>query len=289
MRYCLGRSGVRFQLTDRDVDAADPPQDLQWYGNYATDELARLLDHTRTVLCPTHEGTLRVKEIATGRFPSIPADRRDYDVPMPETDTRGTRVVFTSAPNAVVETVELKGPGPATWEFVIRNEKGEWTEVGDTSLQAQGILPGGPVETVRTRFGKVPSSHRDRVRSELYRCIRLNQTLYPSVVRRMLRRRVTEELNLADIDFRASRAVLNTANGLWQNAEEPVPCNVALVIPSHGVIQTHERLGRVSPAQLAGDFEGNFSALKPGQLVVKLSLEASVEVAPLGAGSRSKV
>jgi hypothetical protein len=267
---------------DNEVNAVEAARDLQWYGNFAADEAAKLLDRTHLVLCPSRSGKAIVYKVGSGNVPRVPAARQVYDLAMPETDVRGSRVIFTSAPNTIVETVELRGPSPSTWEFVIRNEKGQWTEINDKALKDQGLLPNGPVQAVQTGFLNVPARYRDNVRAELYRCIRLNQKTYPPLVRRMLRRRVVEDLMLADIDVRANRAVQNPGSGIWVNSNEPVPCNISLVIQSHGVIVTHERLGKLDRPTEVTEWESHFKALSGTDLVVKLSMEAAIEVQPFG-------
>lgn len=263
-----------------EINAVEAARDLQWYGNFAADEAAKLLDRTHLVLCPSRQGKAIVYKTGSGNVPRVPATRKVYDLAMPETDVRGARVIFTSAPNAIVETVELRGPSATTWEFVIRNEKGQWTEINDKALKT--ILPDGPAQTVRQQFSKVPVLYRDNVRAELYRCIRLNQKTYPPLVRRMLRRRVIEDLTLADLDVRANRAVQNPATGIWLNSNEPVPCNIALVVQGQGVIVTHERLGKIDRPTEVTEWETRFQTLSASDLVVKLTMEAAIEVQPFG-------
>jgi hypothetical protein len=277
----MGFTPSQFPLFGSDIV---PPTNLRWFGAPAETELESLLEQSGAVLAPKLDGTLGIYKAGVGEPPPFPAADVDSSCVDPAPDRRGRVLVITSAPSAIIDTLELRGPAPdADLQFVMPDAKGVWREIDDPTIKLTYGWE-SPVSAIRNNFNGVNQFHRDNAKRYLYRCVRLNPEHYNPLTRRILRRVAAlsdptapgAQVNLSFIDLRAKRAVRQDG-GYWQNWTETVRCNVEYLFWPN-VIMSSELLGKVKGAGQVRDFESNFDALQLGDLTVTLSIESATQV-----------
>jgi hypothetical protein len=178
---CIAAMGLTITLdsaTTTAVNAIDPPMDLQWHGSHAPTELQKLLDRTNTVFCPDTNGTATIQVLGAGTAVDLTGETPAYDISAPGIDRRGSTVIYTSAPNAIILTETL--PGTA-WEFVIQDSDDSWVPVS----KPPAVLAGNdPVNLIQTNFKALAAvtttAQLSRLQQQLYRCMRLNTSIYPT-------------------------------------------------------------------------------------------------------------
>lgn len=288
MQWCLDALGVAYGPLPAGLSDVTPPRNLKWFGVPAREELAALLEHTGCVLVPRANGTVEVRKVGatTGDDlpPNAPGDRKEVDLIVPSTDRRGTTVVFTSAPNPVLDTIKLKGPASDTWQYVVRDVDGAWKPLDDASVVTNYWTGSTAAEQIRKRFSGVGATHRDRVRAEAYRSIRLDPATYLPAIRGVLRRQVklgdAARLVLNGIEVKTKRAQRQPDTGLWKNSTELIPCAATTLERAANVIRTWDLLGKVEGDGSVSDLEASFVPLAAGELEVSLTVEAARDGKP---------
>jgi hypothetical protein len=304
MIHAMRQSGIDFQVPSAAVDDAGPPQNLKWFGVPAAEALQKLLDHSSSVLCVSRAGQLVIWKLGQGQEPDI--DLPEWRTSITGGDRRGVTVIFTSAPNAVLETREFTDVGREFdhFQYVIQDGEGRWLDVNDKRLKDQGLIdPGGPVQTVRRHYAGVREEYRERVRSQLYHYIRLNPKVYTPGVQRIVRRKVNLARKVFDLEVRAFCARINPETGLWTNSTRPANgpaapamlCAAGYLNGPQNIIHVHDLPGKLKPgadgaaAMPTTDFEGQFQELdSTGDLTVKLTMEAGRDPPPLLGGEGAK-
>lgn len=310
MQTCLGQmlAPGRYEIANAPpIQAAGTPGNLQWRGGYATVEMGKLLDHSSSVFCPQTSGVGAVYRIGEGREVEVPDGRLMATPTIPGADRRGRGVIFTSAPNAVIETQEVKGPHADGWEFVIQDTEGAWRQIDDAKLKTDlhKLIVGSPEDTVRSRYAGVNPLYVDRVRSQLYRCIRLTKFFTKNQPKRLIRRRVEQAAatqggaapkpKLKDVEVFARIARFDPESRMWSNGPTATGaeagCTVRYIYSDQNIVQLAELLGTVEPppppeGQAAPappfnlpEIEPYFRALKVDGLRAKVSFESAVELA----------
>ncbi|HEY0007530.1 MAG TPA: hypothetical protein VGB55_02300, partial [Tepidisphaeraceae bacterium] len=126
---CLSAMGVTAAVPNS-VNDVEPPRNITWFGAHAPSELGRLLQRCGCVYCCHSTGLGYISKIGVGQLPNIPAGRKATDITVPGISRMPSKVVFFSAPNAVVRTFkELAANNVAPkWEFVVRDftQSGKW-------------------------------------------------------------------------------------------------------------------------------------------------------------------
>jgi hypothetical protein len=294
VQRCLDSLGVAYETLPPDLAKVKPPRDLKWFGVPAREELAKLLDHCGCVLVPHKTGTVGVRQlgVATGDdLPTVPGGREEVDVTVPSTTRRGSVVVFTSAPNPVLDTIKLIGPSPSTWQYVVLDVDKRWKPLDDPAVVVNYWGQGSTAQdAIRRKYETVGATHRDRVRSETFRTIRLNPAVYLPAIQGILRRQVKLDDKakqvLSSIEVRAKRAQQRPDSGGWKNSTELIPCTCTTLGRAANVIRTWELLGKVEGNAEVLDLEPVFVPLAHGELEVRLTVEAAIDS---GKGDGSKV
>lgn len=288
VQWCLDALGVAYGPLPAGLSDVTPPRNLQWFGVPAREELAALLEHTGCVLVPRANGTVEVRKVgaATGDDlpPNAPGDRKEVDLVVPSTDRRGTTVVFTSAPNPVLDTIKLKGPAPDTWQYVVRDVDGAWKPLDDAAVVNNYWSGSTAAEQIRKHFSGVGATHRDRVRAEVYRSIRLDPATYLPAIQGVLRRQVklgdAARLVLKGIEVKAKRAQQQPDDARWRNSTELIPCAATTLERAANVIRTWHLLGKVEGDGSVADLEASFVPLGANELEVTLTVEAAKDGKP---------
>ncbi|MGE5608022.1 MAG: hypothetical protein ACM359_02105, partial [Bacillota bacterium] len=251
---CLEAMG--FALGEGYEIVGDPntrPQlwDLEWRGNHAPTELAKILDEIDWVCALRSDGFLLLSPRGDATFnATLPAEQVLATLDLPNIDRRGQTVVFTSYPNAVVTTETIYGPSDDTWQFVAEDYFGyQWKPLKE--LEAVGSFP--PEELLRQRFRQVGAGLDAWYMEQFFRFIRLNPATRPYAVFR----EVMESSGRAKQLVVEAKIAVQDAAGKWANSPNWIPCQVSyLHNPMLGVssiLQVSERLARVEGEGYAGD------------------------------------
>lgn len=278
MEACLVMMGVKLYSIDLAVDNVPPIRDLEWRGNHAPTELAKLLEHCGAVLALDSSGMVRIVPIGSGLAPTVPEGQRlGDDLVLPSIDRRPPTVIVTSEPSAVINTATVKGPSSATWQFVAQHGNGTWKPQDQLYELLGGMTP---AEMVRDHFMNAPAMHRERMRRQFFRFIRLRTD---SKRMRMLRSLYTKD-DAGVIGPRPVAVVARVAvvgqDGTFVN--ETMDCGAAYLhygnekgVP-FPIIQVSQRLGRVR-VDGVDDPDAEFVELAADDMTVQFSHEVIEE------------
>jgi hypothetical protein len=249
------------------------PMNVQWRGNHAPTELAKLLEHNGYVLIVRTDGHFRLEQIGDGNVPEINTDQALPPLPVPNVDRRGKIVVITSHPNAVVvtQTFKLNTESGSDFDFVVQDDDDVWKPLAAVSF-FQAL---DPVEAVKTNFFGVPEKYRARVATQTYRCIRLDPGTFGPTP--MLRWRVEKPAGkvggLQPIQVRAILPVLQQ-DGSWVNSTDLVTAHPAHLLAEGAVLTTSERLGKIDGGSTIDQPDADFAELEDDELEIRVSYEA---------------
>jgi hypothetical protein len=270
IEMCLLLMGLKDQYTIKfDVPLLPHMKNLEWRGNHAPSELEKILDQLHCVFALQSDGKVLIEPLGKGTEPNVPIVQQLPEAPLiPNLDRRGKTVVFSSQPNAIIDTVTMKKPGDG-FEFVAQDELGNWVEVS----QLSSILGGkSPSETVRTKFKSVSEGFREKMQVELYHFIRILPQQFPFGILRTLNTAPGVE---RIITVKAKVAVLDKERGLWVNSNGLVECQVTHILPFRNkigedaftMLVVAQRLGKLvdSPGH-TGPGEGVLFRWKPTTL-----------------------
>lgn len=279
---CLDAMGATFEISGGvigDLRKSMPMGDLTWAASSAPEELAKLLDYCRAALVVSSTAKLEVVTMGTGDDPQIPAGR---EVPgllkMPGRGRRGKTIVFTSAPNPVIETLTMLAPDPTTWQFVARDaisNNGEterpWTALGDVRLLASK----GPVQTLKDDF-KDAGKDREALRTDVYHYLRLSKFTKDPRVAKVLRV-LRHKASWGEPEVSA-KVAQQQDDGTWKNSTELVNLGFAHLdldpISGEPIIHVNQLMGQVDPDR-ADSLQKNFKALTTkGDIAVRCSIYA---------------
>lgn len=266
---CLAAMGVPATVPTG-ANSAPYVQDLNWRATHAPSELGRILDHCGATIYPLRNGGFRISMIGGDNEPELPGDEEavHVDVPTyPGLSRRGATVVITSAPNAVVDYRWVEGPSSTTWKYVVQDvveitgspRTLKWKALGE-SMSLAGLS--APLTTIEEDFANIDDRYRERVRSQLYRCIRMGDGYEEG---RILRR-IPTLVSPLDIIVEAEIAV--EVAGVWVN--KWVRCHPLQIIDGR-IIVVAERL--LCLADEGEDPDADAAELSDGQLRVQLATE----------------
>jgi hypothetical protein len=267
---CLTAMGIPFGGgIDPGVDDLQPIRKLDWSGNHAPTELAKILAHCSAVYCMDENGSHRIWQIGNGPTPNIPSSDLLDTLTVPGLDRRGKTVIITSAPTAITHTISADGAAVAAqyWQFVAQDSKGKWQRIDDGS---NNLVTGDPAQMIRD--GTAPLG----LRKQMYYCLRLDPEANDPALSRVLRSSIDKDGVIKDIVVEANIAVF-VAVGTWANGTARL--RVRMLDQEHNVIQLDERLGKIDPA-LAGpdgrvnNAEDHFAELEDGDVKIEYSVEA---------------
>jgi hypothetical protein len=258
-----------------DVPLLPKMKNLEWRGNHAPSELEKILDQLHCVFALQSDGTFLIEPLGKGTEPNVPLAQQLPEAPqIPNLDRRGKTVVFSSQPNAIIDTVTLKKPGDG-FEFVAQDELGNWVEVN----QLAGILGGkSPSETVRTKFKSVSEGFREKMQAELYHFIRILPLKFPFGILRLLNTAPGVE---RIITVSAKVAVFDKERGLWVNSTSLVECQVTHILTFRNkigedpftMLVVAQRLGKLVDSPGTQDPEKDFIPLEDGDIQITISYE----------------
>jgi hypothetical protein len=291
---CLEVMGVEVvDLPPEDV-LPEAPREIEWYGNHAPTELAKLLEYAQCVfvpeLTPGPDGTPRasVMRLGAGDEPQFPAGEGLPEMSLPSVDRRGRSIVFASYPTVAVETMLLEGPATASWNawyVVVLDSDGEYRKPEESKLfKAKGLL-----YHYRSDFAEIPEQYRALAQQQAYRLIALDPDKFPGNV---LTQVIETDRSESAISVRAKIAVRDAKTGLWSNSTDYVEVGAELLLEGR-ILQLNRPLVRVGGAD-ARSANPTSDRLAPvaveltgpgggaaGQLLVRFSIErqAAAEVA----------
>lgn len=289
--YCLTAMGLGGGAPEA-VNDVPPPRNLKWFGSPPAAELSKLLDRCAAVFCPQSDGSIAIRLAGKDDEPTIPADLVSFDLQEAGTDRRGDKVIFTSAPLGTLDTITVphqastSGEGTVPdlkidWRFVTRNSAGYW----DTPT-LEGVAVPRPLgqADVRNKFKDVPLPFRERVKSEMYRCILLDFTRgkldqFSPVLRKVLEGKAANQIK--DLTVTAAVAYQDPETSLWRNGENVILNVTDLLNAPAGTVLCFDRpLGLVAAAGVTpytdpavSDFAANFIALDSSKLKFRLTIE----------------
>lgn|GEM_PF-6037637 len=270
IRMCLDAMGLTSVTVPTTVDGQiPPPRGLQWHGNHAPTELAKLMVHCGHVFVPLSDGTAAIHQLGDGDAPTIPDGQLILDVPHPGIDRRGKTVVFTSYPNANLITQDVWGPSDVddnlTWEFVAQDSNLEWVRIEDLTCCHQ------PLDFFHSGFiTNSPALPADsaRLKDQLYRFLRFRGTSYTADEAPILNRVVeTDGTNPLVI----SGFLATQTNGVWSNSQVNITCinKYHLGNPQSDIIESPIPLGKVG----SGQYPANFTPFEPLQFKIRCTFE----------------
>jgi hypothetical protein len=263
-KICLEAMGLDPAKAPNSLSDQAPIFNLEWRGSHAATELEKILVATKHAMRCKADGTIDIVRIGTGTGPSVPVDQKLAELPFQGVERRGRSVVFTSAPNAILETKTIVGPQvdasgggvtaggetPATdtdtWQFVILDKDRVWKPIKESSFYKTA----NPLDSIKKDFSDIEEKYRDLVRTTLYRCVRLNpKTFGPAPIRAEM---VSNEqgntiLQVSGIEFKAKLAIRN-ASGIYDNSQDLIPVVVTNLLEDGRIICVAERLLQVSGA-----------------------------------------
>jgi hypothetical protein len=175
VQWCVDAMGANLTVPQ---ELSDVPKifNVEWRGNHAPTELARILEHARYTFCVKRDGTFTIEPMGKGTAPTPPPDRTTMDAPYPGVDRRGAMVVFSSAPLATVNTGTLTvsdgdGDSDAELEWVVMEEDGGWEVLKDAKI----LEKQDPETIIRNNFENIKAVNRQRVRNFLYSAVRVRR------------------------------------------------------------------------------------------------------------------
>lgn len=263
-QICLEAMGLDPTKAPNSLSDQAPINNVEWRGSHAATELEKILVATKHAMRCKADGTIDLVQIGKGTGPSVPADQMLAELPFQGVERRGRSVVFTSAPNAILETKTIVGPmqdasgggvlagdettstDTNTWQFVVLDKDRVWKPIKESSFYKTA----NPLDSIKKDFSDIDETYRDLVRTTLYRCVRLNpKTFGPAPIRAEM---VSNEqgntiLQVSGIEFKAKLAIRN-AQGVWDNSQDLVPTVVTNVLDNGRIICVAERLLQVSGA-----------------------------------------
>jgi hypothetical protein len=255
---CLTAMGLDPNDVDNGLTTFPPLRNLQWHGAHAPTELAKVLEHTNSVLAPQTSGKASVVPVGKGDLPNVPQDRKEYQIKLPGIDRRGKTVIFSSAPTAAVDTYQFSGidqtfggSSPMVWV----------KQQGDSSYAQLGNI----VTNIQNHSAYPPDA---------YRAIQIQPSQFDPRVQPILRRALSSDTTPKRSAIRVEATIaVQALNGAWSNQDTIVPVTHIL---EGNVICLAQRVGQVSVAN-TGDGDGNFQEVPSsgfGSLSVKITMEA---------------
>jgi hypothetical protein len=222
-----------------DADNIDPVTNLQWHGTHAPTALADLMSKVGATFCPHLDGTASVEVIGEGDQPQPDASDVIAWLNIPAIDRRGKVAILTSAPAPKKQTQWIGGPTGDTWQFVIQDTNDVWFNIAEGSDWADFREQCGFDDNIRpidvlnifeklaassdatADFGKV----QNRVREQLYRCVRLSPDQYPPDKTPILRFVFEADGSTTYISCQAIIAQ-QVAPGIYRDSADPMdlPC-----------------------------------------------------------------
>jgi hypothetical protein len=272
-RRCLLQMGLDPAIAPNSLSDLAKPFNVEWRGNHAPTELAKILKEANHVIHVTADGIIRIHQIGLGLEPNVDQADLIATLPLPTIDRRGEVVVFTSAPNASIETRTIEGfddaDGDETIEYVIQDTDDQWKPLVETAW-FQHL---DPIEQVKNNFKDVPEKYKARVAAQLFRCIMLNKYQFASL---LVSRYRAEEGYRGDVELLAKIMVRNV-QGVWENAQDYVRVPVVNIVNDGTVIQVHELLLQTEKPSLSPvEFPDRFGIQKQG-IKLRMTHEATKE------------
>jgi hypothetical protein len=253
---------------------------VQWRGNHAPTELAKILDDLGWALIVRQDGRAADREDR----------RRDFETPsntpvvpggmtIPNVERRAKTVVFTSAPLPAANTVTITGLGADAWRLVAQDKDGRWK-----TLDKLKLLNGkGAADVVRNRFVDVDEEFREQARQQLYRYVSLNPAKYPAV--RFFRELHVDGEPRRGMEFKAAIPV-DQGNGTFAPAQTLARLTPrVLIAPTYSgdggssvsIVGFRERVGTTDGA--SADIEADFKELASQDFEGRITIEAFVQEA----------
>ena len=261
---CLAVMGMAVNAPSS-VDDVPPMRELAWECAHAPTELARLLDYASHCYCPHSSGLGYLVRRGVGSLPTIPPDRLMHDAAFPAVDRRPSTVVFVSAPTPVALTYTADAASPPAWQYVAQDSAGEWQKLADLA----GL--GDPAAAVRNDFKDAPDEDRDRWRSQVYRCLRLDPAAFNARQARILREVFYGDGTTGEPFVELSIAT-ETAPSKWANVTRKVPVSSST---DDNVITLDERLGRLPASAPDGSrYPQQFEAVPIAEVKPSFSVES---------------
>jgi hypothetical protein len=271
IKICLTAMGLTLNIP-ASVDEVPPPRDLKWFGSHAPTELDKLLARTGHVFCPHFDRSASILPVGFGFDPTIPAEAKIPDVSILNIEGRGKTVVFTSYPNPIIETVTLVGPDDfGTWEFCVQDDEKQWVAL----YHASDLLSGKYApDVIRGKYAALDPKRADRIRTQLYYCIRLSPYSFNPDQQPILRQYFQSGLKPADIVVNAKIAVYDQTLGVWKNSDDFVQVEVLQIVQGN-VLVLGSRLGQIFTGVSPTEPDADFVPLFNGDLSVTFSREVS--------------
>jgi hypothetical protein len=220
---CLAAMGLGDTDVPASVDQVDPPHGLQWFGNHAPTELAKLLLHCGHVFVPNTDGTASICPMGQGSAPSLAANTQIIDTELPGIDRRGDTVVFTSYPNANIITQDTYGPvtssGNTTpsgdgWELVAQDSDLTWKSIYGLTCCSNPVT----FITQGAAAAGVAADDAPRLTNQLYFYMRYRSSISDPDASPVLHR-VMEQDQTTPLVIQATVAVLNQQTMVWSNVD----------------------------------------------------------------------
>lgn len=287
--YCLDQMAIKGVTVPPTVDSAGDVLNLEWRGNHAPTELAKLLDQCEHLLIMQPDGTFSIQKAGTGKEPEAPDQEpwktkdgleRWYNLPRPLAERRGLGVLFTSHPNPILDTVKVS-TSTGTLAPCIKDIDGVWKFLDKTPAVLNGS---SAAYTMKNLHFNVLPAYREITRRGLYHFWTVDLTRFgPHPFLRTIRYDLNEQRRWDDeLKFDAVIA-RKRPNGLdWYNTDDKVRVKIEAVHAMGAVLQTAERIGKVKalvnsddPARMTFDF--HFEECKPGEVELTFTREVELQ------------
>jgi hypothetical protein len=246
IRECLRAMGLPLTSAPRRLEAIDPPRDVKWFGNHAPTELAKLLEFCGCVFVANTKGNFTIEG---GR-------RLGADDAGGRVATDGDRPPTAGGPDDRLHQLPDPRHGLASWSARARprTTRGR-LRIRDPRHQrhlAEHLPdPGPPAPRAGVprpaRLRRPEGRDRERVKKELYRFVRIPQSVCPPDVAPVLMKMFQKDGTAASIEVSAFVAVKDPASGLWRKSNDYVKLSASYLYKEDVcVLQFADRAGTVS-------------------------------------------
>ena len=267
-KIVTGDPGAGEAVYPKDKIAGTPMlMDLDWRAVNPSEELSRILKSLGYIICPTLRGGLKIQKPGIGDDPSFGNAKVLSNLPVGSIDRRPTKLLVTSAPNAIRETVDFVGMNYQLEYCFLDVTDGKWKrwkEIDylknlDPISEFQNWWPNLPPVQVG---GKTFNIYRN-LEAYAFKCIRLNPDMFPRDTR-VFSYIDSAENTPQSLTVLAAIPSLDPKTQTWAPTVEMAQVPVAAMLDSGRVICCKELLMKIGGS--------GFSTKEPRKYLVPLDL-----------------